>query len=537
MEICQTPHGNIHKYIHKSVRKKDSSCKYQKTERTGSPHKIMKSIALAIPTYHHPEAVQEILSLTAQYLYDLHIDVYYYDGSSDTKTKEVVESFRDKGFTNLYHLHFPEDNTRAAMIFKGRGMIREYDYIWPSKDRCMFTDEVIAAVIEALEEEPDVLCLNQTFAYRGIQKRVYHEPTEFYNVHGWIATSINTIIFKKSSMIGSFEDWIYPELFNPYYNHLFHTLARMDKMDICVLYGDHIMIHNYNNVSSQWENRVFQVWKEDWIKANDMLPECYAPYKDSVIKTTASLPWLLGDVERLREFYDKGLLTPEKMPQVEPNWERVSDVPLEIVREIAAGTYDFAHDTRRVVSETEFTDMTISILKMLSAGRMNTAQIPWDAFQNYIHNRLQTKVRMNIEEIAQIQYTLGNLKYLCEEQPDNLERTLHIVQIILVFLFFTDKNETLGFIRTDELRDLIVTICKDIQDGYLTADNILWKAFHDYVREHLEGLNVVEVTNIPLIIGSIEDLEQLSQEQPDNTGRLIDLINVVNAILLLMEKC
>ncbi len=70
----------------------------------------------------------------------------------------------------------------------------------------------------------------------------------------------------------------------------------------------------------------------------------------------------------------------------------------------------------------------------------------------------------------------------------------------------------------------------------MKVDDIPWKAFQDYVHDHLEGLNVVEIPNIPLIMGSIGDLEQLSLEQPDNTERLTDLINVVTVLLLLMEK-
>lgn len=496
----------------------------------------MKSTAIAIPTYHHPDAVREILSLTAQYLYDLHIDVYYYDGSSDTKTKEVVEDFRNKGFTNLYHLHYPEDDSRTQMIFSGHGMLHEYDYIWPSKDRCMFTEEVLRAVVEALEEDPDVLCLNQTFAYHGIQKRIYHEPTEFYNVHGWIATSINTIIYKKTSMIGSFEKWIYPVYFNVYYSHLFHTLARMEQMTICVLYGDHIMIHNSEGISSSWENKVFQIWKDEWIKVNELLPECYAPYKDSVIKTTASLPWLIGDVKRLQEFHDKGLLTPETMDQVEPNWERVSDVPLEIVREIAAGTYDSAHDMRRIVSGSEFTDMTVSIHNMILTGRMDNSQIPWTAFENYIQNRIRSEKRMTDEETQRILTAVRDLQFLSGEKPGQPERTANIVQIILVFLLFTDRNRKLSSVSTKELRGLIETVCENVLNGLMTAGDIPWKAFRDYMHEHLEGLNVVEIPNIPLITGSVCDLEQLSLEQPDHAGRLINLINVVTVLLLLMEK-
>lgn len=496
----------------------------------------MKSVAIAILTYHHPEAVREMLSLSAQYLYDLKIDVYYYDGSSDTKTKEVVESFRDKGFTNLYHLHYPEDDSRAEMIFRGQGMLHEYDYIWPSKDRCMFTEEVMKAVRDILEEAPDVICLTHALDHHGISKIIYHEPTQFYKHHGWIATSINTILFKKSSMIGSFQHWIYPSLFNSYYSHLFHTLARMETMNICVLYGDHIMIHNPPNVVSSWENKVFQIWKDDWMKVNDLLPECYAPYKDYVIKVTASLPWLIGDVKRLQDLHDRGLLTPETMSKVEPNWERVSNVPIEIVREIAAGTYDSAHDMRRVVSQSEFMEMTLSVHRMILNGQMSADMIPWEAFQNYIRNRLQGKPHMNTEDITKVLTVIDDLKTFVKEKPGFPERTANIVQIILSILFFTEQNNIFHTVSIKELRDLTMMVYENVQNGFMKAGNIPWEAFRDYIYETLESFKSVEITHVPLIAGSICDLGQLSLEQPDDTERLLKLIHVVIVFLLLIEK-
>ena len=39
----------------------------------------MKSIAIGICTYHHPDAVYDILGRSVQDLFDRHIDVYYYD--------------------------------------------------------------------------------------------------------------------------------------------------------------------------------------------------------------------------------------------------------------------------------------------------------------------------------------------------------------------------------------------------------------------------------------------------------------------------
>ena len=398
----------------------------------------MKTIAIGVCTYNHPEAVYDILGRSVQRLYDYKIDVYYYDGSSDTKTKEIVEAYRNMGFTNLYHIHLPEDPNRPEMIFTGEGMLHNYDYIWPCKDRCMFSEETLATVKECMEEDFDIILIGM-YDHKDIKKNIYHNASDFYNDYAWRATSINTIIYRKQTMLNSFQHWIYPTVFNEYYNHLFHTISHMSDLNICAISGEKILIYDSPLASSVWINNIFKVWKDQWIEVNELLPECYAPYKDKVIKQAASLPWLLGDVPRLQELHEQGILIPERLHEVEPNWDRVSDVPFDIVKDIASGSYDPKHDLRRIVSDNEFLNLMISINKMILHGKMQPAQIPWQSIKDYLGSKLRTHKVIDECNIPLIIGTLDDLEAMTLESPSSPEHVSSYLQIVINFLLLTEK--------------------------------------------------------------------------------------------------
>lgn len=103
---------------------------------------------------------------------------------------------------------------------------------------------------------------------------------------------------------------------------------------LCVLQGGRINLFDVNTESA-WEDVAFTVWKDDWIETNKRLPGCYKPYREQVIRDVASQPWLLGGIERLKELKAKGVLTVEKLGEIEKNWEKVSDIPFETVKKIA----------------------------------------------------------------------------------------------------------------------------------------------------------------------------------------------------------
>ena len=399
----------------------------------------MKSIAIGICTYHHPDAVYDILGRSVQDLFDRHIDVYYYDGSDDNETGEIIESYRSMGYTNLYHLHLPDNPDRFKMVFTGEGMQRKYDFIWPCKDRCMFSKDALDTVLECINENPDAVILTLRDC-KDILKKQYHDASLLYRDHACMATSINTVIYQRESILGSFQDWIYPTVFNAYYSHFFHTIAQKKDLNVYAIYGETIAIYDSDLAVSSWENNIFKVWKDDWIKVNELLPDCYAPYRAGVIKQAATIPKMFGDVERLQELHEKGILVPERMPEVEQNWEMVSNVPIDIVAEIAAGVYDQAHDMRRISSSDEFLNLTISIHHMIKNGQMDGHQIPWQSIKDYLSGRLIKKKSFSRLNIPLIVGTISDLEKLSGENLDDAEKNANYLQVVIDFLLLIEEN-------------------------------------------------------------------------------------------------
>ena len=333
----------------------------------------------------------------------------------------------------------PLFNLRFKMVFTAEGMQRKSDFIWPCKDRCMFSKDALDTVLECINENPDAVIFTLRDC-KGILKKQYHDASLLYRDHAWIATSINTVVYQRESILDSFQDWVYPTVFNAYYSHFFHTIAQKKDLNVYAIYGETIAIYDSTLAVSSWENNIFKVWKDEWIKVNELLPDCYAPYRAGVIKQAATMPWLFGDVERLQELHDEGILVPERMNEVVENWKMVSDVPIEIVAEIAAGVYDQAHDMRRINSSDEFLNLMISIRHMINNGQMDGQQIPWQSIKDYFSGSLNEKKSFNRINIPLIVGTISDLEKLSGENPGDAEKNANYLQVVIDFLLLMENN-------------------------------------------------------------------------------------------------
>lgn len=308
----------------------------------------MASVAVCVATMGHPEVVRDVLEQSIVSYYNMGIDIYYYDSSEDDLTERIVRACQQMGYDNLHYIKvsarcgYPE---KLGLICEGYGLIREYDYIWPVKDRSFCPQITLKKVLETLDTQPDLVML-------GIENNVapsdklYDDPVEFYGQMGWLATSLDAVIYRKDSVLAGYchEEFScrnqgdFMTYWSIYY-FLFYRLAEMKKARIQLLCNDEIAIYNSQISKSGWENIVFLVWKDCWIAVNDALPECYHMHKDFIIKATASLPWVLGSVERLRALHEASILMPENCMEVLRDWARISDIPPGVVCEIAYGLY------------------------------------------------------------------------------------------------------------------------------------------------------------------------------------------------------
>lgn len=298
------------------------------------------SIAMCIFTHNHPDTVEYVLNRMCLNCYLHSIDVYYYDSSDDDSTREVVEAWINRGYTNLYYINVKGWNVedKIAAAFKGEGLNKRYDYVWPSKDRTIWQKETLDAVREYIAGSPDVMYLEIRENAADSECKNYVDGIELYREYSLGLTSLDTSIYKCDSIladkrliqytIDSIKEF-------PHFYLILKRIAEMKNPKICVLQGARIVLYNVKLSKSTWEKEAFRVWKDCWIRVNEELPDCYAPYRERVIREVAGQPWLIGDMERLKELKAAGALTVDKLDEIEVNWERISDIPFEEVRKLA----------------------------------------------------------------------------------------------------------------------------------------------------------------------------------------------------------
>ena len=306
-------------------------------------------LVLCIPTCGHPEAVEDILERYAELYHRYGLDVYYYDSSSDGKTKEVIKKYQERGFDNLFYIavspKLPVLN-KIESIMAMRGIPKEYEYMWYLKDRIGMEERFLQIVYRAMEEPHDLIFLDSgNRSNTAPDTQPCRDADEFYHRCGTWATNMGNAIYHVKSMLkDDFEMEEFLARHGEYKGSFFHfliifeQLAKKECPDICLMAGRKSVFFQSDKSDSGWHKERIDVWGDLWIQANEALPDCYTD-KDNVIKRTASLPWILDDADALVDLHEKGILTPEYYEEIKTFWTRVSNIPLADLRKIAYGEY------------------------------------------------------------------------------------------------------------------------------------------------------------------------------------------------------
>lgn len=402
---------------------------------------VSMNVAMCIPTYNRANVVEHTLGNGIEGYKKYGIDLYYYDSSTDNKTKEVVEKYINAGYDNIHYIAVEDGIRKAAMYYTGMGMKKQYDYIWPAKDRVWFEEPTLAAVEKAIEEDNDVVFLGVLwcFSHPGIGTKVYERPEEFYLDWGYLVTSIDVNIYKRESMLAglSYEQINEYGYGFPQFQLMFEELAKGEKR-VKALVGSDIISYNSNLVGSSWKKDVFLTWKDSWIAVNENLPDCYNDYKDIVIKQAGTLPWIFGTVNSLLEYKEVGALVPEKLDSILENWERVSDIPKEKVIAIANGTYDIRHDIDLVPENVdELLDLLVKMEGYFKAGIMRKEQIPYNDLFQGIMNRVIRRCNANNSVINIVAGSVEDTILYIRDKAETTEEITKAIQMLISIMILS----------------------------------------------------------------------------------------------------
>lgn len=336
-------------------------------------------IAYCIPTYNRPAVVQDILEKTLDIYQKYQIDVYIYDSSEGDDIKDIVTSLNYSGYSNLYYIRLASSicvDDKLLLIFSGYGQKKQYDYIWPAKDRAYFLEETVRAVVQTSQNGYDAI-----FLATGIypwemktpvtQDKVYDNPALFFDDWAWLATSLETTLFRVDTLLQAVDIKQFKEQYfingRNDFDHLmilFIGLAKLVTPLVMVLNGTHSQVQASMMARSTWFKEALRIWAWHWPAAIKALPDCYNRYKSKVIKQATMVPWLLGSHSNLIQLKRMGAFTWETFEPYQSVWNEVSDITVEDVRLILEERYQELADC-----------ISKSMQKLFVEGEYETASV------------------------------------------------------------------------------------------------------------------------------------------------------------------
>lgn len=319
-------------------------------ERQRDDIKFGDKMVVCMPTCGHPQVIEDVLQHCAEIYKRYALDVYFYDSSKDEETRKVVEKYQAEGFDNLYYIAVDPEMPvidKFENIYLLKGIEKEYKYMWYLRERCWCEEKTLKLMFEAVSGDHDLVFLDVGHPESERKLSVCNDADEFYHRCGDYATSMDTAIYNVDRMLGAnFDLAEFHEKYDlnqrrgfVFFLMIFEQLSKKEIPDICLLAGDKVTIYHSALGHSGWGDNRIEIWGEPWIKTNESLPKCYTR-RNEVIKRTASLPWILGDVRGLIDLHNKGILTREYYEYIKDIWEQVSDIPLSLVKKIACGEFE-----------------------------------------------------------------------------------------------------------------------------------------------------------------------------------------------------
>lgn len=307
--------------------------------------------AYCILTKDHPEVMKEISLNFYAPLTAKGFDIYVYDSSEDNKTEQLIKAWNQAGYNNIYYVDTRFTKTgdeKLVAIYMGYGLRKEYDYIWNSKDRMMFSSDFLDKIVHDMEKNPDVIFTGKEsdsyyFSYERFEDE-YMDPVAFFRDFGATSTSWDSVIFNWKTMLKNIDWEYYEKVYKVGYSNnfnqptvLFSRLAELERPYIIIERPGHYDRVCSNQSESGWVSQTVDLWGLKWPAQINRLPSIYDKYKKHVIKVETTHICLFGSHGQLMGLANLGYLTKESFATIRGNFSELSDVPVQYVDMIVNG--------------------------------------------------------------------------------------------------------------------------------------------------------------------------------------------------------
>lgn len=244
----------------------------------------MKKLAISFMTYNRPKHIREDLHCIAQPAKEHGIDIYIFDGSTDQRTEQVVDQYREKGYDHIYYFHVDKQLSKKESVLQrceDAFRMPDAEYVWMCGDKFVIRPEHYIKILEYIDKSYDIITI-YGFDLKGTRK--------FNKVSGYADYAIVPLTLWGANIIKK-------KLVEPF--RIGEEINKVPSFGIQSIYlqaiakcqdfkGVVIDAGNQVNIGSRYKTRsgsqgyMWSAWVINWYRFIESLPEAYDDVREKL---------------------------------------------------------------------------------------------------------------------------------------------------------------------------------------------------------------------------------------------------------------
>ncbi len=236
----------------------------------------MKKLAISFVTFNREKHIKEVLDIIAQPTRDFGIDIYIYDGSTNTHTEHIVKRFVEKGYNHIYYFHTDKLLTWDSVVKRVTNALLtpNAEYVWLCGDRFVISPIYYSEILLYIDKSYDIITI-----YGGILKgtREFCKPSRFLDYAIVPITAFGTTVIKKK-LIESYDmKKICEENYSFWVPLLYlRAIANIKKFKGIVIDGGYKVFRTSRyKTPSKSRSYMWDTWIIRWNQFINLLPDAY----------------------------------------------------------------------------------------------------------------------------------------------------------------------------------------------------------------------------------------------------------------------
>lgn len=310
------------------------------------------TVACCFLTHNHKDVIEDVLDKCLEKYLEHGFDVCICDDSDDSETEMMIRQRIKKGYVNLFYVDMQSainGDDKLLRVIKGDCLPKEYDYVWPCKDRVCFAEEYLDRLCYMIDQGYDIIQGIQDDNRAYVKRDTYSDPVEFYRDYAFCTTNWEATIQRRSTMLFSIEDEKKIENIGVDAANSFNQMLSVfwglyykenPVVGVCpYMHGERYISQVGTGSSWKKKDTMYSLWIDKWVAANYNLPDIYNPYKAAAIKKETNQMELFGSLEWMIYYRENGLFDYDVFKKYKDMWAYLTDIPLQWLELVAMGEY------------------------------------------------------------------------------------------------------------------------------------------------------------------------------------------------------